>query len=69
MDGRNRKFPVTHMPDASRPAKLDAASEATRIPTSGLVRISLDRLMLELGNPARPDPEALSQLPRAGEDA
>ena len=57
------------MTDASRHAKPDATSKATRIPMSELVRISLDRLMPEPGNPARPDLESLSQLLHAGEDA
>lgn len=57
-----KKIPVTLMFDPENHAKLKAASKSTRISMSELVRISVARLILEIGDPERPDPTALAGL-------
>ena len=48
--------------DPKRRSMLRAASRTTRIPMSELMRIALDRLMLDLGDPEQPHDAAVIRL-------
>jgi hypothetical protein len=48
--------------DPKRRSMLRAASRTTRIPMSELVRLALDRLMLDLGDPECPRDAAVIRL-------
>ena len=50
------------MLDHDRHAKLQEARKATRASMSVLVRVSVDRLMSEIGYPNQPDWHALTKL-------
>ena len=62
MTTTSKMIPVTLMLDPERHSKLKAASKSTRISMSELVRISVDRLMEELGDPQHPSAAALATL-------
>lgn len=62
MDTTAKMVPVTLMLDLSRHSKLKAVSKSTRISMSEIVRLSLDHLLRELGDPDQPDLTALSML-------
>jgi hypothetical protein len=55
-------FPVSLMLDDRRHSNLKAVSKATRISMSELVRLSVDHMMRELGDPVKPDMAALAGL-------
>ena len=55
MPQSEKMMPVTLILDLDHHTKLKKASKATRIPMSELMRISVDRLMLEIGDPAQPN--------------
>lgn len=48
--------------DPHRRSMLKAASRTTHIPMSELIRIALDRLMLDLGDPESPHDAAVIRL-------
>lgn len=62
MGSKQRMFPITLMLDERRRVKLKDASRSTRISMSELVRISVDRLISEIGDPKRPDVLALAAI-------
>lgn len=68
MSADNRMVPVTLMIDPTRHRKLKTASKSTRISMSELVRVAVDRLMLLIGDPKRPDPQALARLLNSTEE-
>ncbi len=62
MNENRPMYPVSFMLDAERHTKLKDASHSTRISMSELVRISIDRLMADIGDPRRPKAAALARL-------
>src|SRR5215207_7388638 len=64
MDINNRKFPVSLMLDSDCHLRLQAVSRSTRLSMSELVRLSVRQALRQLGDPERPDPEAVTALLR-----
>ena len=69
MDISKRKFPVSLMLDSDCHQRLQAVSRATHLSMSELVRLSVDRTLRQLGDPERPDVEALTALRREADGA
>ena len=69
MDVSKRKFPVSLMLDGDCHRRLQAVSRSTRLSMSELVRLSVGRTLRQLGDPERPDPEAVAALRREAECA
>ena len=61
MDSSKRKYPVSLMLDDERHAMLRAAKDR-RFSMSEVVRVSVNRLMREIGYPESPDWEALDRM-------
>ena len=64
MDISKRKFPVSLMLDSDCHRRLQAVSRSTRLSMSQLVRLSVGRTLRQLGDPERPDVEAVAALRR-----
>lgn len=64
MDISKRKFPVSLMLDSDCHQRLQAVSRSTRLSMSELVRLSVDRTLRLLGDPERPDVDAVAALRR-----
>lgn len=67
MDNSQRKYAVSLMLDHERHEMLRAA-KGRRFSMSEVVRVSVDKLMREIGYPENPDWEALDRLIGRGED-
>jgi hypothetical protein len=61
MDSTKRKYPVSLMLDHDRHTMLRAARDR-RFSMSEVVRVSVDRLMRDIGYPDKPDWEALDKM-------
>ena len=64
MDISKRKFPVSLMLDSDCHRRLQAVSRSTHLSMSELVRLSVDRTLRQLGDPEKPDVEAVAALRR-----
>jgi hypothetical protein len=65
----NRMAPANFTIDLARQAKLQAIARVTHISKSGLVRILIDRLAEEVGDPENPNPEALLGLMKVARES
>jgi predicted DNA-binding protein len=58
----NRMVPMSLTVDIERQDKLSKVSQAVRRDKSRLIRVMIDRLINELGDPKNPNPRALARL-------
>jgi hypothetical protein len=58
----NRMVPMSLTVDIERQNKLSAVSQVIRRDKSKLIRVLIDRLVNDLGDPANPNPKAVARL-------
>ncbi len=64
IDINQRKFPVSLMLDRNCHLRLQSVSRATNLSMSELVRLSVYKTLRQLGDPEKPDADAVEALRR-----